>query len=166
MWLVFFVELTFNIDLGYFGILPRKLSGISGILFAPVLHANIIHLVSNTIPLFFLGSVLFFYYPRIAIKVFVRGYFLTNILVWLAARQSVHIGASGLVYALASFLIFFGLFKRDIMSLIISLVVVFIYGGIFYGILPTNPLVSWESHLFGALVGLYTAYTYRFSKVI
>ncbi|MDX1630208.1 MAG: rhomboid family intramembrane serine protease, partial [Fulvivirga sp.] len=97
----------------------------------------------------------------VASAVFVRCYFVTNMLVWLLARPSIHIGASGLVYGLASFLIFFGLFRRDLGSLFISLVVILLYGGIFYGVLPSNPLVSWESHFFGAAVGFWTALSFR-----
>ena len=118
----------------------------------------------NTIPLLFLGSVLFFFYERIGADVFLRGYFWTNILVWLFARPANHIGASGLVYALAFFLIFFGIFRRDFASIFISIIVMLLYGGVFYGVLPSDPNVSWESHFAGALVGISTAVTYSRKK--
>lgn len=165
MWFIFTLERYFLIDLKFLGILPRTLFGLVGIAFAPLLHGNIIHLISNTVPLLFLGAVLFFYYHRIAPQVFLRCYFITNCLVWLFARPSIHIGASGLVYGLASFLIFFGLFRRDLRSLFISIIVVMLYGGIFYGALPSNPLVSWESHLFGAVVGFWSAVDFRKKRV-
>lgn len=162
MWLVFTLEFYYQVNLGWLGIQPRTLSGTIGILTAPFIHGNLRHLVSNTIPLLFLGAVLFYFYPRIASVVFARCYLITNILVWLLSpRVSYHIGASGLVYGISAFLIFFGLLRWDFWSLIISAVVLTMYGGIFYGIFPGNPHVSWESHLAGALVGLGTAYGFR-----
>ena len=90
-------------------------------------------------------------------KVFVICYFLTNVLVWLFARPSLHIGASGIVYGIAFFLIFYGFFKKDFKSLLISLIIIFFYGGLVYGLFPNQPGISWESHLIGAIVGGYTA---------
>jgi len=165
MWLVYTIEGFFSFDLGFLGIYPRDLFGLIGIIVAPVLHGDLIHLISNTIPLLFLGVVLFFYYNRIANAVFFRCYFVTNVLVWVFARPSIHIGASGLVYGLASFLIFFGFFRRDLLSILVSVIVTFLYGGFFYGVLPSNPMVSWESHLFGALVGFWTAMSFRSKKI-
>ena len=159
MWLAFSIQFFYGIDLGFLGIKPRSISGISGILTAPMIHGNLSHVISNTLPLLFLGSILFFFYERIGGKVFFRCYFYTNILVWLLSpRASYHIGASGLIYGLSAFLIFFGLLRRDFVSLLISLAILFIYGGIFYGVLPTDPHISWESHLAGALVGTVTAF--------
>ena len=159
MWLAFSIQFFYGIDLGFLGIKPRSISGISGILTAPMIHGDLSHLISNTLPLLFLGSILFFFYERIGGKVFFRCYFYTNILVWLLSpRASYHIGASGLIYGLSAFLIFFGLLRRDFVSLLISLAILFIYGGIFYGVLPTDPHISWESHLAGALVGTVTAF--------
>lgn len=117
------------------------------------------HLISNTFPVLFLGATLFFFYERIGGVVFFRCYFITNVLVWIfSPRVSYHIGASGLVYGLSAFLIFFGLLRKDFMSLLISIVVTIFYGGIFYGVLPIDPRISWESHLAGALVGIITAF--------
>lgn len=163
MWLVFSIEVYGQIDLSFLGILPRSLHGLPGIITSPFIHGNLFHLLSNTFPLLFLGAMLFFFYERIAVMVFFRSYLWTNILVWIFAREALHIGASGIVYGLASFLIFFGFFRRDFLSLFISLVVFLIYGGVFYGILPTDPRVSWEAHLAGAMVGCLTAF--QFSKL-
>jgi membrane associated rhomboid family serine protease len=158
MWAAFFVELLFNVPLSMFGIVPRELMGLIGILTSPMLHGSMNHLISNTVPLLFLGSVLFFFYKNIGGTVFFRCYFWTNIIVWAFARSgSNHIGASGVVYGLACFLIFFGMFRRDFVSMIISIIVIVLYGGIFMGVLPTDPRISWESHFAGALVGAYTA---------
>ena len=159
MWLVFSIQFFYQIDLGYLGIKPRDIGGLIGILTAPMIHGSYMHLLSNTFPLLFLGTVLFFFYDRIGTIVFFRCYFITNILVWIfSPRASYHIGASGLIYGLASFLIFFGLIRQDFLSILISVAVIFAYGGIFYGVLPMDPRVSWESHLAGALVGAITAF--------
>lgn len=159
MWLVFSVEIFYGIDFTFLGIYPRSLIGLIGIVTAPIIHGSLSHLISNTFPLLFLGCTLFFFYYRIGGRVFFICYFYTNILVWLfSPRLSYHIGASGLIYGLSAFLIFFGLLRRDFTSLSISIIVVALYGGIFYGVLPTDPHISWESHLAGALVGTVSAF--------
>jgi membrane associated rhomboid family serine protease len=166
MWLVFAIEFFYGIDLGWLGILPRNIIGLIGIFTAPLVHGDYMHLISNTVPLLFLGSVVFFFYPRIGGIVFFRCYIVTNVLVWIfSPRVSYHIGASGLVYGLSSFLIFFGLLRKDFWSLFISITVFLMYGGIFYGVLPTDPHISWESHLAGAIVGAVTAFNLQDSKV-
>jgi membrane associated rhomboid family serine protease len=162
MWLVFSIEFFMNMDLGYLGIRPRTFTGLVGILTAPMIHGSLGHLISNTIPLLFLGSTLFFFYGRIAGIVFFRCYIITNILVWLfSPRISYHIGASGLIYGLSAFLILSGFIRKDFWSLIISIIVFIMYGGIFYGVFPTDPGISWESHLSGAIVGAATAIDLR-----
>jgi membrane associated rhomboid family serine protease len=159
MWLTFSIEFFFGFDFGFLGIKPRSLEGLPGIFLAPIIHGDLYHLISNTLPLLFLGTTLFFFYERIGRIVFLRCYFITNILVWLfSPRISYHIGASGLIYGLSAFLIFYGLLNKNFISLLISIMVMILYGGIFYGILPTDPHVSWESHLSGALVGTVSAF--------
>lgn len=160
MWAVFFLEHNvLHFSLGNFGIYPRSLTGIVGIFFSPFLHGDIFHLLSNTFPLLLLGGSLYFFYPKIAQKVFVMGFFLTNILVWLFARPYIHIGASGLVYAVAFFMVSFGFFKKSFKSIIISAIVLLFYGSMIYGVLPQGGNVSWEAHLMGAMVGIYAAVT-------
>ena len=157
MWVVFSIQFFFPINFNGFGILPRTLQGLLGVLTAPLVHGSSVHIISNTIPLLFLGWTLFFFYDNIAKVVFVICYFATNLLVWVFARPSLHIGASGIVYGIACFLIFYGFFRKDFKSLAISVVVLFLYGGMVYGIFPNHPGISWESHLIGAIVGGYTA---------
>jgi len=165
MWAFFYLENVMAIfPFSWYGIEPRTFKGLIGIFIAPLIHGDLAHLISNTVPMLFLGAVLFFFYERIGGQVFFRAYFWTNILVWLFARPANHIGASGVVYGLAFFLIFFGIFRRDFLSIFISIIVIFLYGGIFYGVLPIDPRVSWESHLAGALVGIFTAITFRNQK--
>lgn len=160
MWLVFSIQFFYGFDFSVFGIRPRNAFGLIGIFAAPLIHGDYFHLLSNTFPLLFLGSVLYFFYDRIGSTVFFRCYFYTNALVWLLSpRDSYHIGASGLVFGLTSFLIFSGLIRQDFVSLIIAVLIFLIYGGVFiYGVIPADPRVSWEAHLAGALVGAYSAY--------
>jgi membrane associated rhomboid family serine protease len=164
MWCIFLIQEAYNLSFAGFGIFPRDLFGIIGIFTAPWIHGNMLHIVSNTIPLLFLGTTLFVFYSRIATKVFFQCYIYTGILVWMLARPTFHIGASGVVYAIAFFLIFFGMFRKDFRSLFISIVIVFFYGGLFYGILPTQPGISWESHLLGGITGTLCAVYYSKAK--
>lgn len=160
MWSVFFIEIGFGINLAFLGIWPRETFGLVGIITGPAIHGNSLHLLSNTIPLMFLGATLFLFYERIAGKVFFLCYIITGMLVWLLARPTFHIGASGVIYGLASFLICFGFFRKDFRSLFISIVMVFFYGGLIYGVLPNQAGISWESHLFGGMVGAASAFYY------
>jgi membrane associated rhomboid family serine protease len=160
MWLVFSIRFFTGWDMGAFSIYPRTISGLLGILTAPLIHGSVVHIVSNTIPLLFLGWTLFFFHEKIAKRVFVLCYFATNLLVWVFARSSLHIGASGIVYGIACFLMLYGFFKKDFKSLIISAIVIFFYGGMAYGLFPNQPGISWESHLLGAIVGGYAAMYY------
>jgi len=157
MWAVFSAEMFLQIDLSIFGIYPRVPLGLIGVLTSPLLHGNVVHLSSNTLPLLFLGTTLYFFYPRIAARVFYQCYLVTGLLVWLFARATFHIGASGVIYGLASFLVFYGFFSKDFKSLVISVVIMFFYWSLIYGILPTQPGVSWESHLIGGIVGFMSA---------
>ena len=160
MWLVYFFEITWQVDLSYFGTYPRTIPGLLGIICSPLLHGSFWHLTSNTLPLLFLGTTLYFIYGKFADQVFFYCYFMTGALVWLLARPSFHLGASGLIYGLAFFLIFFGFFRKDFLSLVISVIVLLMYGGLFYGVVPFQVGVSWESHLLGAIVGFMLALVY------
>ncbi len=167
MWLSYSVQFSMGIDFGFLGIFPRSVDGLWGILFAPLIHGNFGHLASNTFPVLFLGIALYLFYPSIADRVFIQCYLFTNILVWIFARPFYHIGASGLVYALAFFLIFLGIFKRDFKTLLIAIIIAGIYGGLVYGVAVINNDISWESHLLGAAVGVGNAYAIvRFFKHI
>lgn len=151
-------------DLRVFANLPRTLQGLLGILFAPLVHINLYHLLSNLFPILCLGTVVYWFYPWIANRVFIRAYLVPMILVWLFARPTYHVGASGLVYGLAFFLIFFGFFRKDFKSLLISIIVLLFFGGLFYGILPGQPQISFESHLAGAVAGALGAFEFSKTK--
>jgi membrane associated rhomboid family serine protease len=155
MWLVKIIELLFDIDFAGLGIYPLTVKGLPGILLSPFIHADFKHLFNNTIPLFCLATAVFYFYSEVAIKVFLWNYFLTGSLVWLAGREAWHIGASGLIYGLASFLFFSGIIRRYFRLIALSLLVVFLYGSMVWGMFPdfyTN--VSWESHMLGMFSGV------------
>ena len=156
--LVFFIQVLFQTDLGFLGILPNVYSGLIGVAFAPLIHGSHMHLYANLFPVIILGSSLYFFYDRVADQVFFYCYFMTNCIVWLFGRPYYHIGASGLVYGIAMFLIALGFFRGSLKSIMISVVVIIFYGGIIYGILPTDKKISWESHLAGAVVGMMMAF--------
>ncbi len=161
MWMVHLISLSLNLDLSRMGILPRDMIGILGIISGPVVHANFSHLLSNTMPLLILGWTIFFFYSKVSYKSFIVIYVLTGLFVWLFARQVYHIGASGIVYGFVSFLFFSGIFRRDNKSIAIALIVTFLYGGIVWGVLPGQKGISWESHLFGGIAGIITAFIFR-----
>ncbi|HJZ40434.1 MAG TPA: rhomboid family intramembrane serine protease [Bacteroidales bacterium] len=161
LWLVRIVEVADGLDLFYFGIFPRRINGLPGILASPFIHANFNHLINNSVPFFSLLSAIFYFYHKVAWKVLLVSYVATGVLVWFLARSSYHIGASGLVYSFASFVFFSGIVRRNINLLAISMLVIFLYGSMVWGIFPYRPDMSWESHLIGLAIGALLAIYYR-----
>jgi membrane associated rhomboid family serine protease len=162
MWLVKIIEVLFEIDLSGFGIYPLTARGLPGILFSPFIHADFNHLFNNSLPLFFLSAALFYFYSEVALKVFIWTFFLTGLLVWIAGREAWHIGASGLLYGIASFLFFSGIIRRYFRLIALSLLIVFLYGSMVWGIFPgIYKNVSWESHMLGSFSGVILAIWYR-----
>ena len=161
LWIIMLSQFTFALDLQFMGVLPRSFEGLLGVFTAPLVHSNFKHLMSNSLPLLVMGTTIFYFYPKPAIPAIILIYVASGALVWVIARPAYHIGASGLVYGFATFLIFNGFFRKDRSSLAIALLTVFIYGGIVWGIFPGEERISWESHLAGALVGLLSAYLFR-----
>lgn len=160
-WLVKLTENVMHIDLSTLGILPLHVEGLPGILLSPFIHSTYEHLLSNTVPFLILTFALLYFYRNLAYRIFLLIYILSGICVWLGGRESWHIGASGIVYGLASFLFFSGVFRKDANLLTIGIIVVFLYGSMFWGIFPLKPEISWESHLWGAASGLMLAFYYR-----
>jgi membrane associated rhomboid family serine protease len=162
MFLVRITETLFELDLSHGGILPLSMKGLPGILFSPFIHADFKHLFNNSLPLFFLSVALFYFYSEISVKIFLWTYFLTGLLVWVAGRTAWHIGASGLVYGLASFLFFSGIIRKHFRLTALSLLIVFLYGSMVWGIFPgIYKNVSWESHMLGFFSGMVLAIIYR-----
>ena len=161
MWVVFLLSLILNEDFSRLGLLPRNLIGLLGIITSPLIHADFSHLISNTIPLVILGWIIFSFYRKVAVLLFIFIYLMTGLFVWIFARPVFHIGASGVVYGFVSFLFFSGIFRRDNTSIALALVITFLYGGLVWGMIPGWKGISWESHLFGAVTGLIAAYMFR-----
>ncbi len=164
MWTVHIFEQFTGISLSFLGVHPLQLNGLSGILLAPLLHADWNHLVANTIPVLVLGASLFYFYRPLAWKILLLSIVITGFWVWMGARGGVHIGASGLIYALAAFLFVSGLLRRETRLMAVSLIVVFLYGGMVWGVFPDflpQSNISWESHLFGGISGIMLGLYYK-----
>jgi len=165
LWLIKLIEVGFQISFTEYGLLPQTYPGLRGILFSPLLHADFAHLSSNSVPLFLLSSGLFYYYGKKAPIIFILCWLVTGLWVWIfAADTGTHIGASGVVYALATFHFMSGLLRREPRMMAFSLLVVFLYGSLVWGISPDffpGKNISWQSHLLGGLAGIIIAFAYR-----
>lgn len=144
-----------------YGLLPRSFKGLLGIFTSPFIHGSHEHIINNSIPLLVLGMAIHYFYREVAWKIYFWSILITGLWVWAFARPVYHIGASGVLYSFASFVFMSGLIRRNYRLFALSLLVVFWYGGMVWGILPIKHHISWESHLMGALTGLLLAYYYR-----
>lgn len=161
IWMVFWVEVRFNYNFNHWGIQPRSFSGLKGVFFSPFIHSSVEHLYNNTIPLAVLTFFLFLFYRRVALRVILMGVLGAGILTWVIGRPSYHIGASGLIYVLASFIFFKGIITKHYRWVALSLIVVFVYGSMIWYIFPVKDGISWEGHLSGFLMGLFLALLVR-----
>ncbi len=161
IWFIKFVEFALETKFTHLGIYPQHTRGLTGILTAPLVHADLNHLTDNSIPLFFLSLAVFYFYREVAYKVFFLVYFTSGVLVWFFGREAYHIGASGLIYGFAAFLFVSGIIRRNRNLMAISLLVIFLYGSLVWGLLPFDYKISWESHLMGAVTGTFFAFVYR-----
>jgi membrane associated rhomboid family serine protease len=164
MWAVKIIEVVGGYEFAVLGIFPRTLSGLPGILTTPFVHGDFQHLMANTVPILVLGSALFYFYKDIAFRILLFIWVLTGLWVWIGARPSYHIGASGIVYGLSAFIFASGIIRRHTGLMSVALVVVFLYGSLIWGIFPEffpKDPISWESHLFGLVAGAALALVYR-----
>ena len=161
LWIVFWIEGNYNLYFSKYGIYPRTFTGLRGILLSPFIHGSLKHLFNNSIPLFVLLTSLFYFYRKIAFKVLLYGIILSGLLTWIIARESYHIGASGIVYLLFSFILFSGLIRKYYRLIAVSLIVIFLYGSMIWYILPIKDEISWEGHLSGFIFGLIFAILHR-----
>ena len=161
IWGVHLIDYVFDLGLKAHGCRPREIRGLKGILTYPFLHSGIEHLWNNTASFFTLNALLFYFYRSIAMRVWLIMFIVSGILLWIIGGTGNHIGASGIVYGLASFLFWSGVIRSNLLLMRISLVVVFLYGGMIWWMLPIKEGISWEGHLSGALVGLILAIFYR-----
>jgi membrane associated rhomboid family serine protease len=154
LWVVYWFEVKFE-DLTTLGIYPRTIQGLRGIIFSPFLHGSLEHLYNNTIPLFILVAALRYFYRKQAIKVIVYGILLSGFITWLIGRESYHIGASGLIYVLVSFIFFKGIQTGYYRLVALSLTIAMLYGGMIWYVFPdAGEEISWEGHLGGLITGL------------
>jgi len=166
IWIVFIIDLILPIALNSYGIVPRTTGGLVGIITSPFLHGGWGHILSNTVPLFFLSLTLVFFYEKSAIPAIALIVLLGGAMVWGFGRFANHIGASGLIFGLMGFLLMIGIFRRDFKSILISVIIFLTYGGsMLFGILPGQRGISWEGHLFGAIAGGITAFLFRKERV-
>ena len=161
LWVIKTIEIYNNISFIEYGVLPREISGIKGVFFSPLIHKDFKHLINNSVPLLILGSALCYFFKTNYKKIFPLLYLFSGLMLWCLGRTSLHIGASGIVYALASFIFFSGLISKNKNLSALSLIVVFIYGGLFWGLFPTQQEISWEGHLSGFISGLVFAWFFR-----
>lgn len=161
IWFIYWIEIQFGFNFNKFGVYPRNLSGFKGVFFTHFIHSDTKHLFNNSIPLFVLTMSLFYFYRDLAWKILLFGAFLTGFLTWIIARESFHIGASGVVYLLFSFILFSGIIRKHFRLVALSLIIIFLYGSMVWYILPIKEGMSWEGHLSGFIVGLLFAFIYR-----
>ncbi|HET6270563.1 MAG TPA: rhomboid family intramembrane serine protease [Arthrobacter sp.] len=141
-----------------FGLRPRSLDGFLDILTFPLLHANLAHLLSNTLPLIIFGFLVFLSGVRVFVTALASSWLGSGVVVWLIGGFNVTVGASGLVFGLFAFLLVRGFFNRNWWQILLSAVLFMAYGGILFGVLPTVAgFVSWQAHLGGALGGVAAA---------
>ena len=161
IWFMKFFETAMEINFIHAGVMPRKLSGLKGILFSPLIHSDWKHLFDNSVPVFLLSFALFYFYRGISYTIFFFIYFFGGVVLWFIGRDAYHIGASGIIYGLAAFLFLSGVIRKVRHLMAISLLVVFLYGSLIWGLLPFDYEVSWEGHLGGLIAGIGLALLYR-----
>jgi membrane associated rhomboid family serine protease len=160
LWLLELLDLSFGLNLSRLGVYPRELQGLPGVLAAPLIHGSWHHLISNSFALLVLGTVLLYGYPRTALALLVLVWLGSGIGVWLFARGSYHFGASGLTHGLMFFIFVSGILRHDRLSIALSMIIFFLYGGMVWTVFPTGPGVSFESHFFGAVMGVTGAFLF------
>ncbi len=157
MWLVFLVDLVLPINLKSFGIHPHSIFGLIGIITCPFLHANLGHIIANSMALLPLLTIAFFYDRARSIGAMSIIVLAGGLGVWLFGSAGVHIGASGLVFGLIGYLLFVGIYFRDIKAIVVSVIVLLGYGGSLFSLLIVMPGISWSGHFFGFLGGVLAA---------
>jgi len=161
LWAIQLLNFALDLDAAPFGVAPRTLAGLAGLVFAPLVHGGFDHLIANTLPIVILGTAMLHLYPRASPIVLPAIWIGPGLAVWLFARGGVHLGASGLVYGLVAYVFAAGLIRRDRRAIAASMVVAFLYGASVWGVLPIQRGHSWESHLSAALIGLVLAFVLR-----
>lgn len=161
MWLVKLIEFGTGTSLAYLGLKPGNILGLIGIFTMPFLHGSFAHIISNTLPFLVLSTLIFYFYSQSTKQLFPWLFLATGLWTWLFARPSYHIGASGLLYGMASFIFFSGVLRRDKASIALSFLIIFLYSSLLFGLFPNEANISWEGHLAGGVAGMVYAYIAR-----
>ena len=159
--LVHLVHVVFDVSFTSYGVYPRSIKGLIGILFSPLIHGSFSHLFNNSLPILILGTLLFYFYKEVAFKVSIWIYLMVGFWTWVYAREAYHIGASGLLYGLFSFLLLSGFIRKNKNLISLSFSVVFLYGSLVWGIFPIDVQISFEGHLWGFVAGTILAIYFR-----
>ena len=164
LWVVFLINDIFGLQWNEFGLMPGNVNRLFGIFTMPFLHGDIAHLFSNSVPLFVLLFSIFYFFTKKAWLILMMTYFMSGTLTWIIGTRGVHVGASGIVYALAFFLVTISILKQEPKLMAYSLIIIFLYGSIVWGFFPQlfpDKHISWEGHLAGAITGIVLAFFYR-----
>ncbi len=161
LWSVTLIAQLFDLNLVYLGVYPRSISGLLGVLFAPLIHSGWSHLFSNTLPLIVGLLTALYTYPNASMRALPIIYFGSSALAWTFARPSYHIGASGFIFGILAFVFVSGILRRDMRAMAVSMIIWFMYASMIWGVLPIREGTSWEMHLAGAIIGVLVAIKYR-----
>ena len=164
LWVVFLINDSFGLQWNEYGLMPGNVNRLFGIFTMPFLHGDIAHLFSNSVPLLVLLFSIFYFFPKKAGLILMMTYFMSGTLTWIIGTRGVHVGASGIVYALAFFLVTISILKQEPKLMAYSLIIIFLYGSIVWGFFPQlfpDKHISWEGHLAGAITGIVLAFFYR-----
>lgn len=162
LWVIYWIEIRFGIDLGKYGIYPRDIEGLRGIPLSAFLHGNIEHLYNNSLPLLVLLAAIAYFYRELTYKIIIGGILLSGMITWIIGRQNFHIGASSLIYVLVSFIFFKGIMTKYYRLVALSLFVIMIYGSMAWYVFPhIDETISWEGHLGGLITGFIFAVRFK-----
>jgi membrane associated rhomboid family serine protease len=161
MWIVFLYEIKYGFNFNQYSIYPRRIESLFGILASPFLHSDVSHITNNTLSFFVLMLLLRFFYSKVYFQVFIIGLLVSGIFTWLFARPAYHLGMSGVIYVLASFIISKSFFSKQYNLIALSFVVIFIYGSMIWYVFPIDKSISWEGHLSGLITGVLLSFCYK-----
>lgn len=161
MWIVFLFEINYGFNFNQFSIYPRRFASLGGILASPFLHSDLSHITNNTLSFFVLMLIVRFFYKSNYIKIFVFGILLSGLLTWIIARPAYHLGMSGVIYVLASFIISKSFFSKQYNLIAIAFTVIFIYGSMIWYVFPIDKSISWEGHLSGLISGIVLSFFFK-----